>query len=158
MSIFAKPQAAPKLVIKEVEKLALVQAGLVVMLVVAQLFTFEDFLQIFIDMNLASDSVTYLLASMIVVGEVFSLPFLLRLKISKAMRVFSMLLLWFVSLSWLTIALLITIKDLSVESSGLLGSVVEVGPGAILVIFTMFFATLTVINSWGMWPLVKAKK
>lgn len=157
MNVFPRAVEAPKPIYKEAEYVALFQAGLLVILVVTQLFTYEDMLAVFNSMYLADTTYTHLLASSLVAAEVFSLPFLLRLKLSPAMRVFSMLLLWAVSSFWLLLGLLLPLKEPAMTSTGLLGGLIDV-PFTPLIIFGFIFAVLTIVTSWGMWPFVKKSK
>lgn len=158
MSIFPKATDASSVKTKDSAKVALMQAVVLVVVIVAQLFTFEDFLSIFVDMHLASDATTYLVASSLVSAEVFSLPFLLRLKLSPAMRVFSMLLLWIVSVSWFAIGVILPITEPGMSTSGLLGSLVDVKPGYPLIISSILFGLLTAWSTWGLWPFNHKKK
>lgn len=152
MSVFPKATDASSVKTKDSAKVALMQAVVLVVVIVAQLFTFEDFLSIFVDMHLASDAMTYLVASSLVSAEVFSLPFLLRLKLSRAMRVFSMLLLWMVTLSWFTLGVILPIAEPGMSTTGLLGSLVDVKPGYPLIISAVLFGLLTTWSTWGLWP------
>lgn len=157
MSVFPKAVDAPKSRAKQAISLSLVQSGVLVVIVLAQLFSFEDYLNIFTSMYLADKSTTYLIASGIVAAEVLALPFLLRLKLSPAMRVFSMILLWVVSITWLSLSIFLPLNQPGLSSTGLLGGLVDVTSSR-LAIFGVIFAILTVINSWGMWPLINNKK
>lgn len=157
MSIFPNAVSAPKPKAKQAVSIGLVQSGIIVVIVLAQLFSFEDYLNIFASMYLANEPNSYLIASSIVAAEVFSLPFLLRLKLSPAMRVFSMLLLWVVSATWLVLSIYLPINQPGLSSTGLLGGLVNITSSQ-LVIFGIIFTSLTIINSWGMWPFAKHRK
>lgn len=157
MNIFPKAVDAPKPLSKEAVYVALFQAGVLVIIILAQLFTYEDMLAIFSSMYLADATNTHLIASSLVAAEVFSLPFLLRLRLSPAMRVFSMLLLWIVSSFWFLLGVLLPLKEPAMTSTGLMGGLVDVS-FVPLIIFGSVFAMLTIITSWGMWPLVKKSR
>lgn len=136
--------------------MALVQAGVIVLMVLAQLFTFDDFLNIFLSMYISGDAGTYLVASGLVAAEVFSLPFLLRLKVSDALRIFSMILLWLVTAMWLALSIFLPIKEPGLSSTGLLGGLADISASQ-LFFFGIVFSMLTVLNSWGNWPIAEKK-
>lgn len=148
---------APKPRAKQAVSVGLVQAGILVVLILAQLFTFEDYLNIFYSMYLWDKPLTYLFASTIVAAEVLSLLFLLRLKLSPAMRVFSMFLLWFVSATWVSLSVFLPINQPALSTTGLLGGLVDITSWQ-LAVFGIVFSILTIINSWGMWPIEKKRK
>lgn len=159
MRFTVKAKPAPKPISKDASKIALIYAGILVVMAVAQLFTFEDFPVVISSYWLPGigQEAAHFLAAFIVVIEVFSLPFLLRLKISTAMRVFSMILGWITSVFWLFIALWLQITVNSVASLGILGATIDVPAGWWAVAMTFGLMILSIWSSFGMWPLPNKK-
>ncbi|MDN5275667.1 MAG: rane protein of unknown function [Candidatus Saccharibacteria bacterium] len=118
MSIFVKAQPAPGPVSRNVQWLALGYAGLLTILALTQLYSFEDDILLF--GNALPDGFAFV-APLIVVSEVFALPYLLRLQLSPAMRVLSMGLGWVAALSWIVWPLIFMGTAHPEHNSGLLG-------------------------------------
>ena len=97
MSILVKATPAPTARTKETKQMAYLYAGLLVVLAVTQLFTFDEFIELVPAFNLPfGTGFTYALAPLIVATEVFAIPFLLRMQLSVAFRWLSMFCGWFV--------------------------------------------------------------
>lgn len=139
-------------------QIALAYAVILVVLAVAQLFSFEKFLPIVRDFALPGGRpVAYFLATFIVITEVFALPYLLRMRVSFAMRLLSMIMTWLVALLWIGIALWLIITSSTVTNIGLFGDVVALAPGWLSVIIGLVFGVLAICVSWGMWPINSKK-
>jgi len=157
--MLAKTTDAPKLKNPNIKQLSILLAGLYTVYAVTQLFSFEDFTLLTTSFNLFGSAVlSTVLASLIVVGEVFALPYLLRIRVSPLMRVFSMICSWSVALVWLTVSLWLVSTVNAVPSLGLFGGLLDVEPGLWAVFFSLSLVILNVWIAWGMWPLSGRRK
>lgn len=153
MSIFPKPVAALKPKTEATKQIATLYAVLLVIISVAQLFTFEAFLDLVPTFNLPlGGALPYLIAPLIVAAEVFAIPFLLRMYVSPAFRWFSMFLGWLVAALWLFISVWVVGTAQPVETVGFLGTVGNLTPGWWAVCISIAFGILAAWSSWGMWP------
>lgn len=158
MSFLRKPTPAPTPKTKDVKRIAIFYALLLVILAVAQLFTFEHFLQLLATFGFpGGDQFAYFLGAFIVTVEVFALPFLLRMPLSPAFRIFSMICGWLAAAVWLKIALWLALTETAVDTVGFLGTVTDLMPGWWAVFIGFALLILTTWASWGMWP-GKSKK
>ena len=158
MSILPKATApiAPR--VKYAPKLAIAYAAIIVVLAVTQLFSFEKFLVIAQSYSMPGGvAFAALLSSLIVIIEVFALPFLLRMRLSKAMRIVSMWCGWLVALVWYLISLWLMFKPVVIDNVGIFGGLVSLRPGWWFVFICVGMGVLTGLISWGMWPLARKK-
>ncbi|MBC7943012.1 hypothetical protein H7X68_00725 [Candidatus Saccharibacteria bacterium] len=140
-------------------RVGLLYAAVLVVLSVAQLFSFESLLPIVTDFSLPGGRpLAYFLAAFIVIAEVFALPYLLQMRLSSAMQLVSMVTGWLVAFLWLGIALWLTISDSTVTNIGLLGDVVAVAPGLISILIGLILGILAGWSSWSIRPLLRTKK
>lgn len=159
MSILPKPTLAAEPRTKTAKTIALIYAVILVIFAVAQLFTFDDFLELVITFNLpVSALLVGAIAPVLVASEVFALPFLLRMPLSTAFRRFSMGLGWLVATLWLFITLWLVTSDPTVTSVGFLGTVGHLSQGLWAVGVSLLLGVLTIWASWGLWPGARAKK
>lgn len=153
MSLFAKPTPPPRPKTKNVPSVSIGLAAVLVVMVVAQLFTFESFHQVIAAMRLpGGDAVAPVQAAIIVTLEVLALPFLLSMRLSPAMRVVSMVSGWLVILAWLKAALWENLSSHDIVSSGLLGDTIPLPVGWWSVLFLLALGVLGAWAAWGMWP------
>lgn len=156
---FATVAEAAKPKTKDSQKMAYFYAGLLVILVLSQLFTFDEFLKLLISYNLPGGEVMANFAgSLIVISEVFALPFLLRIKLSPAMRVASMVFSWIASASWLKLAVWLVSTSDTIINFGLFGTLVTLNVGWWAIFFSLAICTMAAWSSWGLWPLQKSRK
>lgn len=154
--VLAKAEKALEPKTGDTKKVAFLFAGVLVIMVVGQLFAFEKFIPLIEKYELPGDYATALIiASVLVVLEVFALPFLLRMKTSRLMRVVSMVCGWMVASIWFKLTLWANLAPNSVDNIGFLGSYVllPVGWWAVAVAGAMII--LAVWTAWGMWPLAR---
>jgi hypothetical protein len=152
MSIFAEAVDAKKPRSPQSVAMARLLAGLFVVMATAQLFEFDGFLALLSTFNLPVSGLSaYILGGVIVVSEVFSLPFLLRLPLSRAFRWVSMVCTWLVGGLWLILSLWLMVAQPAVESTGMLGTI-QLIPGWWAVLVSLAFGILAAWASWGMWP------
>lgn len=153
MSIFVKASAPVAAKNIWATRVAIGFAGLLVVMIVAQLYSFEHFLLIMRDFALPGGvPASYFLAAFIVAAELLALPFLLRMQLSIAMRWLSMVLGWLVAATWLGIIVFLMATESTVTNSGLMGDVVAIAPGVVSVIWALALVVLASISAWGMWP------
>jgi len=160
MSIFPKATPAPLPKTKNVTIIATFYAVILVVMAVAQLFTFDEFLKLISSFDFpAGVQYAHFIAALVVVAEVFALPFLLRMSLSPAFRWFSMMLGWGVAVLWAKITICLVISDTLINNVGFLGTVVNLMPGWWAIFISLAFGILAAWSSWGMWPgRTRAKK
>lgn len=154
---FARAEKAEKPKKQYVEAIAYFQAIILVVIAFMQLYDLQDFLAILQNLDLGTRSQTYLMGCFIIWAEIFSLPFLLRMKLSFAFRAFSMFLLWSVTIFWLYLSVWLTSSIQDPVESGLLGGIVPVESGIQLFVFAILFGACSINNIWGLRPLKRNK-
>lgn len=158
MSFLRKPTPAPTPKTNDVKRIAIFYAILLVILVVAQLFSFDKFLQLLATFEFPlGDQFAYFMGALIVSVEVFALPFLLRMPLSPAFRWFSMICGWLAAAAWLKISLWLVFTDSTVTNVGFLGTVIDLMPGWWAIFIASALGILTIWASWGMWPAQRKK-
>lgn len=153
MSFFRTPTPAPIPKTNDVRLISIFYAAIIVVMVVAQLFTFETFLELFASFQLPGGTVTgYAVAAVLVAAQVFALPFLLRMAISPAFRWVSLVCAGLIADIWLFVTAWILINQRDVATVGFLGTVVDTMPGWWAFFIAIAFGILAVWSMWGMWP------
>ena len=153
MSILVQPThaAAPRSKLTWV--LSLLAAAFLIILAVSQLFKYESFSD---ELSTAlpgiSATSSHMLAALLVIGEIFALPFLLGMLLSPAMRVVSMLLGWLVTATWLSIAVQGALSGNSAVRAGLFGATVSLPAGWWAVGVFVVVAGLIGWVSYARWP------
>jgi len=159
MNIFTKATVAKKPKTPESQKVAYLYSFILIVFALSQLFVFDDFLTLLESFWLPGGiTVAYLVGGIIVVSEVFALPFLLGMKLSPLMRIISMGLGWLVPLTWFKLALWLNLTINAVSNIGFLGTKVHLVPGWWAVFFSIALGILAAWASWGMWPFAGRKK
>lgn len=159
MSFFVQPTTATPPKTPNIRLISLTLAGVYVVLAVAQLFKFEAFPAVIAGFWLPGGEPTAkLVAALFVTGEIFALPFLLSMRLSPAMRVFSMVLGWLVLAGWLFLALWANLTTSVVGSMGFLGATLALPVGWWAVFFFAALGVLAAWASWGMWPAFLSRK
>jgi hypothetical protein len=153
MSIFVTSTAAPAARTADSSKISVLYAVVLVAFAVTQLFTFEAFLPYIQSLHLPlGESFNYILVPLIVVAEIFAIPFLLRMRLSPAFRYMSMGLGCIAAVLWVFITLWINLSNVSVETVGFMGDVVTLAPGWWAVFISLALGVLAIWSSWGLWP------
>jgi hypothetical protein len=137
---------------------SLIFAGMLLIMIVTQLFSFEKFPDVITTLSLSSDSYSKLWAACIVLFEVAALPFLLSMSLSPAARVVSMFSGWMVTAWWLSLSLWIIGTGHGMGNSGLLGATFSVIGGWWMIFFCIGLGLLSAWASWGMWPRMARKE
>ena len=153
MSILPKPTPAPEAKSKESKQIALFYAGILVVLAVAQLFTFDSFLELFNSFNFPGGiGFAYFSGALLVASELFALPFLLRMPLSKAFRWVSMVAGWVAALIWIKTTIWVMVAAPTAVSIGFLGTALDILPGWWAVLISFVFGVCAFWASWGLWP------
>jgi len=153
MSILPHVTPAPAAKSKDITRIATFYAAVIVVMVVSQLFTFESFVLLFREYHLpVSAHLSTFLSALLVVCEVFALPFLLRMSLSPAFRVVSIVSGWGVAMLWLLITVWLVSTESMIGTVGFFGTVFDTMPGWWAVCISLVFCILAAWSSWGMWP------
>lgn len=87
-------------------------AALITVMVVGQLFNFEDFIPAIGELQLPGmEAYAAVIAAIVVITEVFALPFLLRMSLSPLMRWVSLVCSVLVAIGWLKLSILAVMND-----------------------------------------------
>jgi len=153
MNILVHVTNAKKPKTLESQKVAYMYAFILIIFALSQLFNFNDFLALLESFWLPGGNVTAdLLGAIIVVSEVFALPFLLGMQLSPLMRVMSMVLGWLAPIMWLKLSLWLVLTVNAVSNIDFLGTIVQLAPGWWAVFFSIALGILAAWASWGLWP------
>lgn len=153
MSILVKATAAPAARTETSRQISLLYAAILVVFVVAQLFTFDEFIELVVAFNLPLGlPFAHALAPTLIVAELFAVPFLLRMSVSPAFRYLSMFFGWLVVAIWLFISWWVAATFPSVPTIGFFGTVIDVTPGWWAVLLSLALGILAAWSSWGLWP------
>ncbi|MBC7564770.1 hypothetical protein H7100_00855 [Candidatus Saccharibacteria bacterium] len=159
MSMFPKITPAPTPKTKDTKHIAVFYAVVLVVMAVAQLFTFDDFMKLLVDFGLPGGVPgAHFLGAFLVTAEVFALPFLLRMSLSTAFRWVSMVLGWIVAGIWTVLTSWLVIRDTVTSNVGLLGTNVNLMPGWWAICISLSFGILAAWAAWGMWPYQRSIK
>lgn len=146
--VLAKASEAPKPRAAIYQKVAWAYAALLVVVVLAQLFAFEKFIPILRDYHLpGGEGTATLAATIIVIVEVFALPFLLRMPLSPLMRWCSAVFAVLVPVSWLLLGIVAAVNGLT--DGGMLGAKVDTPPVAMIGV-SLVLALLAGLSIWGL--------
>ncbi len=156
MSVFPRSQPALAPRSKAATQAALLYAVILVVMALGQLFTFEKFLDLMVSFQLPfGTGSAYTVASLLVACEVFAVPFLLRMQLSPAFRVFSMVLGWVAAVLWLGMTFWLVLTSHAATTVGFLGSVGDLTPGWWAVFVSLSYGILAAWASWGLWPFAR---
>ncbi len=159
MNIFVKTTPAPKPKTRDVQKVAYMYSFLLIVFVLCQLYSFDTFVALLEDFMLPGGDLTARLAgAMIIISELFALPFLLGMNLSPLARIISMFLGWVVPIFWFKMAIWLMVTINAVSNIGYLGTVVQLTPGWWAVFFPIAMGALAAWASWGMWPITAKTK
>lgn len=130
-------------------RMAIALAGIMTLMVVAQLFSFDEFVTVADSFSVFGLSgMTF--AVLVIVVELFSLPFLLGMALSRAFRWVSMLCVAVAMGLWLSVS--ITTINSSAESVGFFGGVGTLTPGWWAVFVSLLWSIMAAWSIWGRWP------
>lgn len=129
-----------------------ITAAVMVLLAVAQLFTFEDFSEIFAGTYGMPGNGAFVFAALVVSFEVAAIPFLLRMTLSPLARLSSMIAGWVVSVAWAILAVWASIQSEGMNI-GLLGATIETPASIAGAVFGVLLPIAAGYSSWVAWPL-----
>lgn len=159
MNLFGQSTPPKEPRTKDAQKMAYLYAALLIIFAVSQLFNFDEFLTLLESFWLSGGApVAHLLGGIIVVSEVFALPFLLGMRLSPTMRIISMILGWLTALIWLKLAFWLNLTINAVSNMGLLGTTVRLEPGWWAIPFSLSLCILAAWAGWGLWPFTIQRK
>ncbi len=153
---FAQLTTAPEARTKDSRKISLLLAGALTIMAVTQLFGFEEFI-VTMQQTFPYGGAGVIIAAVIVAAEVFALPFLLRMDLSKAFRWLSAGCVGLVALLWLVVSSWGVLTYPDVEVVGFIGSFDPLGPGLWAVFVSIALAMLSLWSIWGLWPGTRKK-
>lgn len=129
--------------------LMVVYAAILVVMATLQLFAFDEFLQLFESFNLTEHvGLAYGLATLIVILEVFSLPYLLGARTSPLMRIKSIISGPMVAILWLWLSLRLALSTDTVANIGIFGTKLELAPGIVAILVSTFLCALSGVIIW----------
>ena len=153
---FASALSAPKPRSQTYKMIAWIYAGVLVIMAVGQLFSFEKFMPLLNDYWLPGGVGTATLtASLIVFSEVFALPFLLRMPLSVLMRSLGMVCSLMAAGLWTFLGILAVMSDTAMSNSGMLGMKIVIPSGAVQLVFALMLCGLAIAAVRGLWPYSK---
>jgi hypothetical protein len=145
-----RAEAVPKTA--ESGKVAYFLASMILVFLLAQLFSFEDMAGIFETFGLPGGlAVATIGVWVLVVSELLALPFLLNMALPKLLRIVSMVGVWIATGMWALISLWLMISDRYVDNVGLVGSVFDLASGWWALFFAIGLCILAFWASWGLW-------
>ena len=122
----------------KIRVLGMAVAGWVTLMAVAQLFKYEEFPGVIDKLwEAGGSSAAHILAAAIVVCEVFSLPFLLNMKVTPLLRAVSIVCGWFTASVWLVIALWQAAASSMVLNQGYFGATLPIANDWIVLLLAL---------------------
>ena len=160
MSFFVHAVDAPPSRTETSKQIAVFLAGSMTVMSVAQLYSLEEFIEVAQTFALPFGQVFAAAFVPIIISlEVFSLPFLLRMRLSSAMRWCSMAFGWVAVAAWLFVSLwLAIVYPEGVETVGFLGGLATIQPGWWAVYVSGALCILSAWASWGLWPSYRGSR
>ncbi|MDB5165847.1 MAG: rane protein of unknown function [Candidatus Saccharibacteria bacterium] len=156
---FAKASNVKKPKQLSVVAASLYLAGFFTIAAVLQLFAFESYPGVIQSYGLPfADGFALPLAALVVVLEVFAIPYLLWMKLSPPMRLVSMISGWLALAYWLGVGIWQGIVDFTIANAGLFGAKLLMPQGRWLVCYCAVLLILMIYVVWNMPPSVLRKK
>lgn len=158
MSVISKVTASPKPKTKHVAQISSLLAAIIALFAATQLLSLGAFIRLIESFWLPGGvRIAHVVVALLIISEILSLLFLLRLRLSTAMRVLSMMCGWVVVLLWLGLCIWLVLTVNAIHNVGFLGTAIDIQPGWWAVLFSVALGILSTWASWGMWPLTKRK-
>lgn len=120
-------------------------AFIIVIMVTAQLMTYEKFVPIIDNYFFGSVAITKVFTASLLLVEVLSLPFLLRMSLSPLFRVVSTLCLLLTGGMWVLLGLRGRMEEIPIIGSGIFGSLGSQIFSAEMTIYFSFFLSLYIV-------------
>lgn len=142
-----KATDAPKIKNQKLLVVPYLTALILLAMVLTQLVTFDKFVPILQDYNLnGGQTMTKLTAAVIVISELFALPFLLRLRLSPLARICSAILGFVAAVLWLGLSIVGIAHHAVLSNTGLFGSLLH--PRTSLFVITAYaIGLLTLVTA-----------
>lgn len=132
--------------------MALGLAGVLVIMAVGQLFTFDETIDVVARFGFVSSHAAALsYMAVVAVCEVLALPFLLRMRLSVLMRALSTLCGWIATLLWLKISVAATSNNLIHSNIGFFGEKVPVPVGWWVIVYSLLLVSVMALVTWAFW-------
>lgn len=150
------PQATPPAPLKteHIRPISLFYAVILIVMAVGQLFSFEKFIPLIDSFDLpGGQGMGTLVAGLVVVAEVFALPFLIRMRVSPLMRWVSVFCAGLVPLLWALLSIWLNVTMNAIDNVGFVGVKIEAPVGWWAVLYSMALGVLAAWSIWGLWPV-----
>lgn len=137
--------------------IAWVYAAVLTLMAVGQLFSFEKFIPLIKDYELFSNPDSAMItASVIVICEVFALPFLLRMPLSPMMRIVSFVCSLLAAGIWMWLAL-VSASSIGMQENGMgmFGVKLAVPAGGVAILLSLAIGILAIWSAVGLLPAPK---
>ena len=145
---FAKAYAPPKLISLYSQLVIWLLVLLLLSMAVAQLADLQNFIAILQTYQLPNNEASSLVvAAILVISEVFALPFLLRMTLSRLMRWFSLLCGWLAVLIWLGLVWWALSNYLAPANVGYFGEFVNWPLGTVALLYGAILTVLMALAS-----------
>lgn len=164
MSIFVKSTPPPAIKTKTTGTISRFLAAILVLIAIGQMLNYEGFVARLVAYGLPLGIVGIsVLAGFLVFAELLSVPFLVRLRLSPAMRFVSFVCGWLVLGLWLLLELWLNIHtapggSATARSTSLFGALITPATGWWSVSFIAALIVLAAWATWGMWPFPLRRK
>jgi hypothetical protein len=134
---------APKVKNKQLLIVPYVTSAILLVMLLSQLATFDKFVPILADYNLNGGlMMAQLTAVGVVVSELFTLPFLWRMKLSPLARICSSVLGFVASILWLTLGIIGIAHAKHLASTGIFGSLLHLQSSILLTVIALILLGL----------------
>ncbi len=128
-------------------------AFVLTIMALGQLYGFEKFIPIISDYWLPGGHGTdTLVACLIVMAEVFALPFLLRMRLSPLMRWVGLASSVIVPAIWIKLSVFSFVQGAPLANGGIVGYAVDVPTMTIQLVLSFFLLALALYTAYGLWP------
>ena len=132
---------------------------ILIIMCLSQLFNFDDFLILLESFWLpGGESFARLIGGVIVVSEVFALPFLLKMKLTPFVSEFSKILGLAVPIIWTSLVVWLSCIINAVKNVGFFGDILKIKPDWTAVVFCVCLITLAIFSDFNFSPIKKKNK
>jgi len=153
MSFFVKTTPAPKPRTINSLKVSILYAIILTAAAVLMLFNFEDFLAYIQSLNLPfGTGLNYAFLPLMVVSQVFALPYLLRMDLSPAFRYVSLFLGLLAAALFIFLASWVVLSVQPHSTARSSTSLMSILPGFYAIFITLAIGVLAIWSAWGLWP------
>jgi hypothetical protein len=115
-------------------------------LAIAQMVSFEDFVQALGQYRLGSERGTVTIAIVLLTLEVFSVPFLFRMSLSRAARYVSALFTAVLPYAWAALTVNVLLNNTTVDNAGYFGGFLELHVGGFVLFLDLLWAVVVAVT------------